>query len=350
VATYVRTEQGELLGQSLVDEQGRMTVYDVPRARTSTVSFAQRAPISAAGGLIDVLDAPLPIGIAQPIRQEQRADHPVIVLERRGPADAQWRHLVASGAIKQPYARDLAIAERGQRFVFARDTQQLLLVAEFVVAPDGTEQVLRSQEWQRVEVFDQAQAPAGILTPTLPVIADRLTAVPLRQLTLDEAARTLPFTLYTLALAPGAVETPLVSYTTGQQVPLTTLPAHYRGLDFAVQRGEAARIVYDRSARYLDLVQGPSTNFAAALRQAPAFWASAQSITVQVGQASVAGWSLGSAPNTITTDPQAGSVQQIPGPRWVLLPDIGGTGILLTAQGYSEAELLAIAAQLRPAP
>lgn len=121
----------------------------------------------------------------------------------------------------------------------------------------------------------------------------------------------------------------------------------FRGLDFAVQRGDAARIVHERSARYLDLVEGPSANFAASLRQAPAFWAGARPITVQIEGAAVSGWLLTSSPGEATADPKSGVSRQIPGPQRLLLPEVGGTGILLTAQGYSEEELLAIAARLR---
>lgn len=113
-----------------------------------------------------------------------------------------------------------------------------------------------------------------------------------------------------------------------------------------MQRGDGARMVYDRSGRYLDVVQGASGDFAASLSQARAFWVEAQAISVAVEGEEIAGWILVGPPNTMV-DPKTGQSQQVPGPRRLLLPDINGTAVLLTSQGYSDAELLTIAAKLR---
>lgn len=223
VVTFLRDEHGGLLGQSVVDENAHMTVYDARRATTSSVSFPQRAPLDAAGGLADGLGQVPAAGSARPIRQERRADRAVAVLEHRGSADAQWLQAVARGEIKRPYAGDLRIKDRGRRFIFAQDTKALLQEVEFVVTDSGEERVLRAQEWQRVEVLDPAQVPPGVLTPAMPQTIDRLVAVPLRRLVLSEAADAVPFTLYGPAGRPrsprGAVPRPGLRRAAGRRRP-----------------------------------------------------------------------------------------------------------------------------------
>lgn len=337
VVTYARDTAGALLGQSLVDETARMTVYEARRGTTKMVTFPQRAAISAVGEREDSLTRASDARHARAIREEQFNGRTVLVLEHRSPA---------SGPLP-PNAGDLRVKDYGRRLVLARDSSMLLRDMEFVVTESGEEWVLASKEWQRVELLDATRLPAGTLTPQMPATTDSLTPVPLRELSVGEAAKVLPFAFYTLGRPAADAPTPVVRYSVGQQVALSTLPLRFRGLDFAVQRGEAARIVYDHSARYLDVVQGPSASFAASLSQAPAFWASAQPITVQVEGVMVSGWSLSSAPTRAIADPKSGRYEQVPGPQRILLPDVRGTGILLTAQGYGEAELLAAAAQLQ---
>jgi hypothetical protein len=118
---------------------------------------------------------------------------------------------------------------------------------------------------------------------------------------------------------------------------------------FAVQRGEAAEVVYDGGDRYLTLIQGSTASLAASFRQSLPFWASATPIRLTVSGTAVDGWYLTSPPVTTTPDPATGPFIDRPGPTWLLLPDVQGTGILVRAHGYEREALLAISATLEPA-
>lgn len=342
--TYTRDSTGRLIQQTVVDETAHLTSYNARHGVSTMTTFSEMGPISGVSTRLGSIQHGLNVQQPQVMREEAQDGRPTIVLDHHSPPDPAWLQQVANGESPVPYVGDLKIQLLGRRLVFDRESSALLRNIEFAVTDRGVEQVLTSKEWQRVEVLDAAQVPAGVLSPQMPVTTEQLTPAPLSQLPVQEAALGLPYTVYVLDRPAGSIAVPI-----GQPIDLATLPLRFRGLDFAVQRGEATRIVYDASERYLDLVQGPSASFAASLHQAPAFWESAKPVTVTLDGAVVAAWYLNSPPTNVTTNPASGSLRQIPGPAWILLPDVAGTGVLLKSQGYSEAELVALAAGLRRA-
>lgn len=347
VVTYVRDEAGGLIEVNAIDERAQLTAYSPRQNQTVTASFRERSPMTNIGERAANLTNPPPSQNARPLREQIVSGQPAIVLEYLTEADSTWLRLVATGEIKRPYAGDLEAREQGRRLIFDRDSSALLREEDFVVTAQGEEYLLRSRVWQQVEVFDASQVSVGTLYPVMPVPAERWQPVPLGQVALQQATTRLPFTLF----APGSLSVdnpaPAVTYGTGAQLAIEDVPLQFRGLDFAVQRGEAARLSYSATSRYLDLIQGPSASFAISLQAAPAFWSSARAITVEIEGATISGWLLMSAPGNTTADPSAGVVRRVPGVTWLLLPDAQGTGLLLMSQGFSEAELLEIAAGLQ---
>lgn len=342
--TYTRDSGGGMIQQTVVDETGRLTSYNARHGVSTATTFSEMALISGVSGQLGSIQHALDRQPPQARRDEAQDGRPVVVLDHRSPPDPAWLSRVTEGESQTPHIKDLKIQSLGRRLVFERDSSKLLRNIEFAVTDRGEERVLTSKEWQRVEVLDRAQVPNGVLSPQMPTTTEQLTPVSVRQLPIREAVEALPYTVYVLDQPGDNITVPV-----GHPTDLATLPLRFRGLDFAVQRGEAARIVYDASTRYLDLVQGPSASFAASLRQAPAFWKDAKPITSTVTGTPVPGWYLTSPPNTVTDNPASGAVRQVPGPAWLLLPDVRGTGVLMKSQGYSETELLALVAGLKPA-
>jgi hypothetical protein len=144
------------------------------------------------------------------------------------------------------------------------------------------------------------------------------------------------------------VSSPVVTYG-GQHIDAASLPAKYRGPQFAVQRGDAVEAAYRADDRYLGAIEGQAAQFGDSLRQIPAFWESAAPVSVSVEGATVNGWYLTGAPVQTTKDPASGTFTRVAGPAWVFLPDVRGTAILLTGQGYGQTELLALASSLKRA-
>lgn len=193
------------------------------------------------------------------------------------------------------------------------------------------------------------QVTPNVLSPSFPAVPANLNPVMTQRLTVSEAASRLPFGLFVIGRNDGALPAPSVRFTTGARVDPASVPVSHRGLDFAMQRGDAAHVLYVADQRYLALIEGSAGIIEDSLRRAPAFWATAKPATVSVRGQRVSGWYLESAPLKVTDDPKSGQLRQVPGPSWLLLPNVSGTAVLVMAQGYSETELLDLAARLERA-
>ncbi len=352
VVSSKRDTSGRLLQQTAVDGAFHLVSYDAVANETSNAQFAESsrvADVSGRSGLMRDLPA---LAKTPPGAQGEtsRAGRAAVVIEYRANPDPRWLEQNATGQAVGPYAADLAVRAFGRRLVLDRASGALLEDVHFVLTDSGSEQILSEKMWQRVEVLDLVQVPVGILTPALPTTPDRFVPVPRALLSASAAAAAVPFAFYAMPSVPGGLPTPTISYGTGQRLDPALLPLRFRSLDFIAQRGAAVTCVYDASNRYLDLVQGSSADFLAALGGAPAFWVGAEPVTMTIGGTAVLGWYLTSAPVTVTDNPQTGPFRQLPGRSYLLLPDVGGTGLLLTAQGYGKAELLAFAAGLQRVP
>jgi len=343
--TYTTDATGDLIRQTVVDAAGHAISEEVRQGTTLTGGVSEPGSVDDVAGQGASLSEARALRRPQATREDTTDGRTTVTLEYRSQADPAWLREAADGALA---LRGQRVQTLGQRLTFDKETGALMKDTHFAITDRGEEHVLRSKQWEPFEVLDPAQVPAGTFSPALSAPASDFTAVPIRQLS-DEhvAAATLPFPLYTLDRAGSSLPVPRVTYSTGQRVDLMTLPVRYRGLDFAVQRGEATNILYEAvPPRYLALVEGSSVAFADALRHALPFWASAKPLAATIDGTPAGGWFLTSAP-IATTDPTLRSPQQAPGPDWVLLPNVRGTGVLMIGQDYSEAELVALTARLR---
>lgn len=347
VVTYVRDEAGELIEMNVIDEKAQLIAYSPRHGETIMSSFRERGLIADVGGRVaNLANTPL-AQFARPLRVQLVNGRPAVVLEYLTEADPTWLSMVRTGELTNPYAGDLPIRDQGRRLIFDRDTNGLLREEDFVVGAQGEEFLLRSTEWLQIEVLDSGQILAGILNPAIPSPEKGWTSVPLSQMAVQQAKAHLPFALFTASKSSDNNTSALVTYGTGLQQEITDIPLRFRGLDFAVQRGEAARISYGDATRHLDLIQGTSTQFESSLQKTPAFWTSARAITVDIEGTAIPGWLLFSAPSSVTKDPTTREIQQVPGVTWLLIPDVQGTGVIMMAQGYSDAELVAFATGLK---
>jgi len=122
----------------------------------------------------------------------------------------------------------------------------------------------------------------------------------------------------------------------------------YRGIDALARRGDGVGFAYrdDTSKRYIEVREAPAERFALSLQASLPFWDSAKQITLPIGGKSVTGWYLTSTVQI--RDSAAGdALKKVPGPSYIVLPDVNGTGISLMTQSYSEVEFIALAQKLR---
>jgi len=228
----------------------------------------------------------------------------------------------------------------GKQYSFDRQTGGLLRAEAF--ASDGTTPILTT-EWQTIEVLDAKAVPHDVLSTDLPYDATMFRSIPSRQLSRQDAAKALPFTLYTIDGLPD----PLVNAPTGTRVDPAAVPLPYRGIDAVVQRGDGVGFAYRDGAtkQYIEVREAPTDRFTASLKAALPFWDNAKQITVQIGGKSVSGWYLTSTVQ-VRDGSSGNSVKNAPGPNYIVLPDVNGTGISLMSQSYSESEFVALAQRL----
>lgn len=240
------------------------------------------------------------------------------------------------------------------RSEFAAQTGQLRRNVTYAADVTNAETVLRSETWGTIEVLESAQIPATVLNPALPTPASnqgKFPGVPVSFTTLASAMPATPFSLYVPSRWQQDAANTNVAYGSGARIDPATVPRTFQGPEFAVQRGEAAELSNqtDTQTRSVRVREGRSDDFSAALRRAPAFWAQAEPITVLIGGAATSGWYMASDPVTIASAPGSPTTQ-VPGPAYLLLPNIEGTAVLIMASSdYQKADLLAFAVTLRHA-
>lgn len=317
VVTYNKDASGQVFTQAIIDGNGRLTVYNSRHGISATGDAGK------AGEVRDVDTRQINLSQARATQEFQTttsvtvSNRPATVLEDRSAK---------------------------KRLAFDQKTGALIREEQLETDAQGQEQVVRSTEWQLIEVLDAAQVSASTLSPNVPVRSNAVSGVAVKRMTRQEASRTLPFSLYTI----GSLPEPTVAYMEGQHIDLTTLPIENRGLHFAVNRGDAAGFAYndDATKRYVEVREGPTARFAESLQASQAFWDKAKPISVNIGNTAVSGWYLTSTVKTSDT-PGSNNLREVPGATYLLLPDVSGTGILLMTQSYSESELLALAGRLQ---
>lgn len=350
--TYTRDDANALLRVAVVESGIHLRAWDVRTGEVTTGQFAQASQINDVGGLTGVLRE------AQALTERTRAGLKEEIQEGAEVTTIEYRSLPgltsSPGAMDDllsvPYASDLPIQSVIRRLTFANSSRRLLTVADLGVTEKGEEHLLRSQEWLGVEVFSASTVPAATLNPDLPSMEQGFSPVARKHISPKEAATTLPFNFYRFDPSRKNFPEPSVTYAAGSPLDFSQVPLRFRDLNFASARGEAANSVYDQTgSRYLGIVQGPSARFDASLRGAKAFWAGAEAITVTVDGTKVSGWFLTSAPVKVTDDPRSGVTREVAGLAYILLPDVGGTGVLIVSQDYGREELVTIAGYLQRA-
>jgi len=344
-ATYTRDGNNNPIRQTVVDESGRVVSNEVRQSNAQVGQLGQPGMMTDVGGQGASLEEARAAQAPTAMSDGWIGGQPTVTLEYTtqfsgaARADAEERLSETLGNTR--------LQSMGRRLTFDKVSESLLRYEQFAVDDRGRDRLVRATDWQLVEVLDAARVPSTTLAPTLPMPNTDPANVFFQSQSLADAARTSSFVLYAIKASAGEFALATVTVPVGQRTAAVQVPLQFRGLDFAVQRGDAIQITYQpASHRTLTLIEGPSTTFAASLRQAPAFWKSARSVTVLSDAQPRTGWSLASAPVPVT-DPSKGSPQEVPGPRWVLLPDLNGTAVLAMSEGYTEAELLAAMAQLR---
>ncbi len=310
--TFTKDMSGQLVTKAVIDGQGTTTLHNYRHGLTVT---SKGKPLT----LLDFDSRPTDL---QGTRSSQKFE--------------QVTQMTA-GSQGTITLRDRA---GGKQYTFDSQTGGLLKAEQFGSAGD----VVGTMEWQTLEILDVSKVPQSALSTDLPQGDATFKGVPLRQLSRQDAAKALPFALYTIEGLPD----PAVNYTTGTRVEVTSVPLPYRGIDAVATRGDGVGFAYrdDVSKRYIEVREAPAGRFAASLQAATQFWDSAKQITLSIGGKSVSGWYLTSTVQV--RDGAAGNgVKKVPGPSYIVLPDVNGTGISLMTQSYSEAELVALAQKFR---
>lgn len=345
VVTYNRDGAGRLFEQAIIDGAGRLVSYNLRHGVGTETNFGQPGAVSSVDTRPTNLSRTLATQGSRSVRQMMDVGQPATVVETRSTPDAAWLQQAKSGGT--PYAGDITVKTFSNRLTFDQRSGDMRREELVAITDRGEERVIHSREWLRVEVLRGDQLPADVQSLSIPKGEGKLTAVPVKQFSQQDASRALPFALYVL----GGEKEQGIAYTTGQQVDLATLPLAYRSLQFSVARGDAASVTYkdEGPQRHFDLIQGPAGRIATSLREAEAFWDSAKPVSVTIGGTAVNGWYLTSAPTKVTDNPASGIYRDVPSPSYVLLPDVQGTGVLLRTVGYSEAEILTLVGHLQRA-
>lgn len=354
--TYRRDAADTLIGETVVNDKAELVSYNVRDNQVTATKLSAPGHVSQS-----VLATTLSGALASNPNGARKngmigGERTVIVEQGHIPA-SQFAPPSGTGTTRQIGGISLAGLKAKTvrwRSEFAAQTGQLRRNVTYATDVTNAETVLRSETWDTVEVLEGAQVPATVLNPALPTPAanqGRFPGVPVSFTTLASAKPATPFSLYVPSRWQQDAANTNVAYGSGARIDPVTVPRTFQGPEFAVQRGEAAELSNqtDTQARSIRVREGRSDDFAAAFGRAPAFWAQAESITVSVEATTVSGWYMISDPVTIASAPGAPTTQA-PGPVYLLLPDVQGTGVLIMASGdYQKADLLAFAVTLRHA-
>jgi len=352
--TYRRNASGAQQEVTVVDDQGQIVSFNTLTNEARTTKLSAPGHVSQAGGRSTTLQAVLAKNLSATQTPGVDGDAATVVVEisrgsaaslggTQGTSISQGNGLSLDGLNAQKVAR---------RLEFTRQTGLLRRDATYAIDGAGKETVVRSEDWNLNEIVDHARVPAGVLNPTLPQPTTGqgvFTAVPLKHFALAETDTAVPFPLYVPSSWQQDAAKVTVSYGIGAPANAGIVSLPYQGLDFAVSRGEAAQVSYQTNdlSRDVTLREGKVDTFATSLRHGLPFWNHADAIIVNIGNVSVSGWYLVGNPVTIASSPGSSAAQQVPGPTYILLPDLGGTAVLITASGYQKIDLLALAATLQ---
>ncbi len=310
--TYTKDMSGQLVTKAVVDGQGTTTLHNYRHGLTVTSN-------------------------GKPLAVRDFDSRPT---DLQGARSSQKFEQVAQAAVTGRDTVTLRDRATGKQYTFDSQTGGLLKAE--LLGPSGD--LINSMEWQTLEVLDASTVPQSALSADVPQGDATFKGVPLRQLSRQDAATVLPFALYTFEGLPD----PTVNYTTGTHVDVAAVPLPYRGIDALARRGDGVGFAYrdDTSKRYIEVREAPAERFALSLQASLPFWDSAKQITLPIGGKSVTGWYLTSTVQI--RDSAAGdALKKVPGPSYIVLPDVNGTGISLMTQSYSEVEFIALAQKLR---
>lgn len=349
--TYRRDASGNLLEVTVVNDKAEIISFDTRFNQTTSSKLNAPGHVSQTGARATTLQRTLTGNPRAMKKNSIIGNEPTTVLE----IDRFAASSLAPQATNTNQKGGLSIAglsarEIARRLEFTTQTGQLRKDATYAIDAAGKETEIRSEEWNLVETRDSAQTPTDALNPTVPAANPVVFAtVPLQQIPLMKAKAAVPFTLYVPSVwSQDAVNTN-VSYGAGKRIDGATLPLAFQGLDFAAARGDAAQIARpgNQQSRSVAILEGKTGDFAESLRRGIPFWDRADPVAVTISGQSVSGWYMTSAPVVVTTSPSASDGKEVPGLVYLLLPDVQGSAVLVTASGYSQDELLALAATLQ---
>lgn len=351
--TYRRDATGALISETVVNDKAELVSYNARDNQLTSTRLSAPGHVSQSV-LATTLSGVLASAPNATRKNSAIGNEPTVIVELGRVTAVQFAPPSGTGTTRQPGAVslvDLNAQTVGWRSEFVAQTGQLRRNATYAIDPTNAETILRSETWDTVAVLSGAQVSATVLNPALPAATPnqgKSPGIPVTLVTLAAKPAT-PFSLYAPARWQQDAAGTTVAYGSGSRVDPTTIPRMFQGIEFAVQRGEAAELSNqtDTRARSVRVREGRSGDFAAALSRAPAFWTQAEPVTLSVEGTPVAGWYLLGDPVTIANAHDAPTTQA-PGPAYLLLPDVRGTAVLIMASGdYQKADLLALAATLR---
>lgn len=351
--TYRRDVTGTLISETVVNDKAELVSYNARDNQLTSTRLSAPGHVSQSV-LATTLSGVLASAPNATRKNSAIGNEPTVIIELGRVPAAQFAPPSGTGTTRQPGAVSLVGLNAqtvGWRSEFVAQTGQLRRNATYAIDPTNAETILRSETWDTVAVLSGAQVSATVLNPTIPTAISNQGKFPGVSVTLTAVAArpAMPFSLYVPSGWQQDTANTMVAYGPGARIDPTAVPRTFQGLEFAVQRGEAAELSNQTNTqpRSVRVREGRSEDFSAALRRSPAFWAQAEAITVSVEATTVSGWYMVSDPVTIASAPGAPTTQA-PGPAYLLLPDVQGTGVLIMASGdYQKADLLALAVTLR---
>ena len=351
--TYRRDTAGILIGETVVNDKAELVSYNLRDNQITSTRLSAPGHVSQSV-LTDTLAGVL---ASNPNVARKNAtiggESMVIVEQGRIPA-SQFAPASGAGTTRQMGGVSLTGLNAqtvGWHSEFAAQTGQIHRKVIYAIDAANVETVLRSETWNSVEVLNGAQVAAAALNPTIPTAMSnqgKFPGVPVTLVTLAARPAT-PFSLYAPSRWQQDAAGTTVAYGSGSRVDPTGIPRLFQGIEFAVQRGEAAELSNqtDTQTHSVRVREGMAEDFLVAFSRAPAFWTQAEPVTVSIEGTPVTGWYMLGDPVTIATAHDAPPTQAN-GPAYLVLPDVRGTAVLIMASGnYQKADLLALAATLR---
>jgi hypothetical protein len=349
VETHTRNVAGILIQQTSIDNEGLMTLTNIPANRTTSVHVEQMptaAEILHRGPEFNEFVA---TGTPHAMHKVTVYGQPAIVVEFVAPPNPEYLRFIREEEVSGgPFLKDLDIEQFGRRIVYHQISGALLSDTSFAITGSDSEHVLTSREWMTVETLTPLQVPDEVFSNSMLPVSKSFMGVRTVELLESEATDKLPFTPFFLNHKElGRFDSLTVTYTTGDRIDLSEVSVHYRGPMFAVARGTAAQLTYSNSNETLLLVQAPVDELAISIQESLPFWTHAEPISLSVDQWEVDGWYLTSESIVIESHESDESSAQTVTTTWVYLPSVDGTGILLAGQGKAKDEMIAIASSLQ---